>query len=123
ETLVPEHRIHAALVEVEGPGPLVVGGAGHADREDLLEPEQPTGDQGAVRPGAGARRDQPVAARLDGPAVPAVAGDAVVDVVHVAVEGLSLHHVRAMGGVLLGGHHAGPFGSAALAERGAAHSS
>src|SRR5699024_2904225 len=103
EPLVAEHGVDSALVEVEGPGALAMGGGGHAHGQGGLEAEQAAGDEGAVGPGARACRDEPVAARLDGPAVTAVAGDAVVDVVHVAVEGLPDRDIGAAGGVLLGG--------------------
>src|SRR5690606_4104603 len=100
EPLVAEHRVHAALIEVEGPRALVMGGARHAHGEHVLQTQQAPGDEGAVRPGAGAGGDETVATGLDGPAVATIAGDAVVDVVHVPVEGLAGGDVAAAGRVL-----------------------
>ncbi len=83
-----EHRVEPALVEVEGPAPPVVGRPGHPHRQDLLEPEQATDDDGPVGPRAGAADDEAVAPRLDRPAAGTVGGDAVIEVAHVALEGL-----------------------------------
>ena len=86
EPLDAEHRVAAVGVEVEGPAALVVGRSAHAHAEHVLEAEQPPHDDRAVGPRAGPGDDQPVAVRLDRPAVPAVRGDPVLDVVGVAGE-------------------------------------
>ena len=68
QPLDAEHRVAAARVEVEGPAALVVGGAAACPSEmHVLEAEQAAHDDRPVRPRAGRRRDQPVAARLDRP--------------------------------------------------------
>ena len=67
EPLDAEHRVAAALVEVEGPAAGVVGRAGRAPGDDVLEAEQAAHDDRAVRPRAGARGDEAVAAGLGGP--------------------------------------------------------
>ena len=100
QPLDAQHRVATAGVEVEGPRPLVVGRAGQAEGQRVLQAEQPPHDDRAVRPRAGPGRDQPVPTRLDrpvpGPVVAAhaeavladraVGGDPVGDVVGVAVE-------------------------------------
>ena len=78
-----------------------MGGSAQPHRDDVLQAEQPADDDRPVGPGAGARRDQPVAARLHRIAVPAVAGDPGGDVVGVAGELGAVGHVRAVGGVVV----------------------
>ena len=86
QPLVAQHRVAAAGVEVEGPAALVVRRAAQAHRDRRLQAEQPPHDDRAVGPRAGAGGDQPVAARLDRPAVAAVGGDPVGDVLVVPLE-------------------------------------
>jgi hypothetical protein len=69
EPLDPEHGVPAARVEVEGPAPLVVRRPAYAHAEDVLETEEASHDDRAVRPRAGARDDETVAVRLDRVAV------------------------------------------------------
>ena len=66
EPLDAQHRVAAAVVEVEGPAVLVVGGPGHAEADHVLEAEQLPDDDRAGRPRAGLRGHQPVAPRLTG---------------------------------------------------------
>ena len=83
---MPEHRVDPPGIEVEGPAPLVVGRAANAQRENVFQPQQAADDGGPVGPGAGPGDDQPVAARLDRIAIPAVTGDPGGDVPGVADE-------------------------------------
>ena len=69
QALDAEHRVAAARVEVERPAALVVGRAGDAQRDRVLQPEQPAHDDRAVAPTGRPGDDQPVAAGLDRPAV------------------------------------------------------
>ena len=77
QALDAQHRIPAVRVQVEGPGAGVVGGAGQAERDGVLQAEQPAHDHGAVGPRAGAGGDQAVAAGLHRPGFGAVAEPAV----------------------------------------------
>ena len=104
QPLVAEHRVDPAGIEVEGPGPHVVGGAAQTHRDGVLQAEQPPDDDRPVGPRAGARRDQPVAARLHRIAVAAVPGDPGGDVVRVAGEVGAVGHVRAVGREVVSGH-------------------
>src|SRR5690606_34383503 len=101
QPLDAEHRVPAVRVEVEGPRALVVRRTGQPEGDDVLQAEQPPHDDGAVRPRAGAGRDQPVATRLHRVPVRAVTGDPGGDVVGVAGELLAGAHVRTRGGVLV----------------------
>lgn len=67
QVLDPEHRVDVPRVEVEAPAALVVQRARDAQRYRVLQPEQPPGDDHPVRPRAGARTDEAVAARLHRP--------------------------------------------------------
>src|SRR5699024_2360870 len=89
EAFDPEDGIDPAGIEVEGPRSRIVGGTGHAQRDDVLEPEQAADDDRAIRPRAGPRGDETVPARFDGPLSVGIVEDAVVDVVRVALEFLA----------------------------------
>src|SRR5690606_30342477 len=80
EPVDAEHGVEPVGVEVERPRPHVVRRPAERDRDGVLEPEQPPHDDRAVRPRARACHDEPVAARLGGPAVGGDAGDAGLDV-------------------------------------------
>ena len=82
---IPEHRIHAVRVEIEGPAPLVVSRPAQSHRDRRLQTEQPSDDDRPARPRTRPRGDQPVPAGLDRVAVPAVAGDPGRDVFGVAL--------------------------------------
>ena len=84
-----EHRVDSARIEVEGPAVLIVGGSGQSQRDDPFKTQQPPHDCGAVRPGACPRGHKAISTGLDGSAVPRVTGDAIFDVVGVAIEGLA----------------------------------
>jgi hypothetical protein len=86
EPLDPEYWVDAAWVEVESPAALVMRWAAEAHRDHILEPQQPTHDDRAVRPWTRAGRDEAVAPRLDRVAVCSIFGDASRYVVGVAVE-------------------------------------
>ena len=93
-----EGGVEAAGIEVEGPAALVVSRTGHPETDGLLEAEQATHDRRAVGPRARPRRNEPIPAGLDGPAVAPVGGDAVLDVRRVSSELRSRDHVGALRG-------------------------
>ena len=98
-----EDRVHRVHVEVEGPGlPVVRRPAqslrqwGRAGAACAVQPDESSGDDRTVCPGAGPGSDEPVAPGLDRP-FPVTLGvlrHPVVDVVHVPVvaAGLDVSH-------------------------------
>ena len=80
-----EHRVLLALVQVERPRLLAVGGSGQRQRDAALQPVEPSGDQRPVGPRARTGGGQAVAAGLDRPPLGAVTGDAGGDVVGVCL--------------------------------------
>jgi hypothetical protein len=105
QPLDAQHGVAAAGVEVEGPAALVVRRAADSHGQHVFQAEEPAHDRRAVRPRAGPRDDQPVAAGLDGEAVPTVGGDAGGQVALVA-------HVLADSAVLVDCHRVPPVVSA-----------
>ena len=83
EPLDAEDRVDAARVKVERPAALVMGWTAQSHRQHILKSQQAPHDDRAVRPGACARRDEPIAARCDRVAVAAVLRDARCDVVRI----------------------------------------
>src|SRR5699024_4583951 len=103
QALDAEHRVDAALVEVEGPRPRVMHRAGHAHGNDVLQAQQAADDNRAVRPRTRLRRNQAVTVRFGRVPVLPVLGDAGGDVAHVALEVRALVHVHAGRVVRVGG--------------------
>ena len=84
-------RVDPCLVEREAPALLVADRVDDAQRQGVLEAEQPAHDDRAVRPRAGQAHVEHVAARLDGVAAAAVGGDPVREPVRLADERAVLH--------------------------------